>query len=138
MYTFRRFSKKQMFLWTIKDSIFFFVISVIPITIYFFTGWHWMVIPSLPIALLGTAVAFNIGFKNSNAYERGWEARKIWGGIVNYSRTFTVMVRDYISDLHLEGSITEEELKTIKKRLVYLYRPLRLIFGSHQLVSQRS
>ena len=59
-----------------------------------------MVIPSLPIALLGTAVAFNIGFKNSNAYDRGWEARKIWGGIVNYSRTYTVMVSDYISDLH--------------------------------------
>jgi putative membrane protein len=78
-----------------------------------------MVIPSLPIALLGTAVAFNIGFKNSNAYDRGWEARKIWGGIVHYSRTFTVMVSDYISELHLDGNISEEELKIIKKRLVY-------------------
>jgi|TARA_B110000908_G_scaffold32472_1_gene38733 putative membrane protein len=108
-----------MFFWTIKDTIFFFIVSIIPVTLYFFTGWHWMVIPSLPIALLGTAVAFNIGFKNSNAYDRGWEARKIWGGIVNYSRTFTVMVSDYISDLHLDGDISEEELKKIKKRLVY-------------------
>jgi putative membrane protein len=119
MYTFRRFTKKQIFLWTLKDIYYFFIISTIPVTIYFFKGWHFMVIPSLPIALLGTAVAFNIGFKNSNAYERGWEARKIWGGIVNYSRTFTIMVADNISDLFLEGEISEEELKSIKKRLVY-------------------
>jgi len=30
-----------------------------------------------------------IGFRNSSAYDRWWEARKIWGGVVNESRTFT-------------------------------------------------
>lgn len=119
MYTFRRFTKKQIFLWTLKDILYFFIISVIPVGLHFFFELEWMVIPSLPITLLGTAVAFNIGFKNNNAYERAWEARKIWGGIVNYSRTFTVMVSDYISELHFDGTISEDELKTIKKRLVY-------------------
>lgn len=119
MYTFRRFTKKQIFLWTLKDILYFFIISVIPVGLHFFFELKWMQIPALPLTLLGTAVAFNIGFKNNNAYERSWEARKIWGGIVNYSRTFTVMVFDYISELHLEGNISEEELKTIKKRLVY-------------------
>ena len=45
---------------------------------------------SLPIAPLGTigvAVAFYIGFKNNQSYDRMWEARKIWGGIVNASET---------------------------------------------------
>lgn len=119
MYTFRRFSKKQIFIWTSKDLVFFFIISTIPVAIYYFFGFEWMVIPALPLALLGTAVAFNIGFKNSNAYDRGWEARKIWGGIVNYSRTFTIMTLDYIGNLHAEKTIEKEELASIRKRLVY-------------------
>lgn len=37
-------------------------------------------VPFLPIATIGTAVAFYVGFKNNAAYERFWEGRKIWGG----------------------------------------------------------
>ena len=36
---------------------------------------------------MGTAIAILLGFRTSAAYERWWEARKIWGGIVNDSRT---------------------------------------------------
>jgi putative membrane protein len=39
----------------------------------------WLSIPWLPLSLIGTAVAFYIGFKNNSAYDRMWEARKIWG-----------------------------------------------------------
>lgn len=45
-------------------------------------------IPWQPISILGIAVAFYLGFKNNSSYDRTWEARKIWGGIVNSSRTF--------------------------------------------------
>jgi len=38
------------------------------------------------VSVIGTAVAFYVGFKNNQAYDRMWEARKIWGGIVNDSR----------------------------------------------------
>jgi putative membrane protein len=43
-------------------------------------------IPWLPVSVVGTAVAFYVGFKNNQAYDRMWEARKICGGIVNDSR----------------------------------------------------
>ena len=43
-------------------------------------------IPWIPVSVIGTAVAFFVGFKNNQAYDRMWEARKIWGGIVNNSR----------------------------------------------------
>ncbi|MEO1448637.1 MAG: bestrophin family ion channel [Bacteroidota bacterium] len=39
----------------------------------------WLRIPWLPLAVIGTAVAFYVGFKNNSAYGRMWEARKIWG-----------------------------------------------------------
>ncbi len=47
---------------------------------------------SVPIAvpaLLGTAISIALGFRTNSAYDRWWEARKIWGAIVNDSRTFT-------------------------------------------------
>ncbi len=60
------------------------------------TGWSWLTVPWLPIALIGTAVAFITGFKNNASYARLWEARQIWGGIVNTSRSFGVMACDYL------------------------------------------
>ncbi len=53
-------------------------------------------LPFLPIATVGTAVAFYVGFKNNAAYDRFWEGRQIWGGIVNASRTFAVSVQNYV------------------------------------------
>jgi putative membrane protein len=52
---------------------------------------YWLLSFRLPIAfpaLMGTAIAFFIGFNNNQAYNRWWEARMIWGGIVNDSRSF--------------------------------------------------
>lgn len=49
-------------------------------------------VPVSVVAILGTALAIILGFRNTSAYERWWEARKIWGGIVNESRTFTRQV----------------------------------------------
>lgn len=45
-------------------------------------------IPALFPTILGTALAFFIGFNNNQAYDRWWEARKIWGSIVNDSRSW--------------------------------------------------
>lgn len=76
-------------------------------------------VPWLPIALIGTAVAFMIGFKNNATYDRMWEARKIWGAIINASRSWGIMVMDFITDLHNENDIDQAELSAIHQRLIY-------------------
>lgn len=76
-------------------------------------------IPWLPVSIVGTAVAFYVGFKNNQAYDRMWEARKIWGGIVNDSRTWGMYVDGYITNLFTENKVTEKELHSIKRRLIY-------------------
>ncbi len=76
-------------------------------------------LPWIPISVIGTAVAFYVGFKNNSAYDRMWEARKIWGGIVNDSRTWGMMIDSYISTHFKEGEVENDELKSIKKRLIY-------------------
>ena len=63
---------------------------------------EWLRIPSMPVGVLGTAVSFYMGFKGSAAYDRMWEARKIWGGIVNSSRTWGTMVTTFVTNLHRE------------------------------------
>lgn len=102
-------------------------------SVIFFTLWSTLVvwgfhyldhiginasIPFLPLSTIGIAVAFYIGFKNNSSYDRFWEARKIWGGIINYSRTWGNHVMSFISDHYTETS-NEEDIKVMKKELIY-------------------
>lgn len=50
-------------------------------------SYHFAISPIIP-TVLGTAIAFFIGFNNNQAYDRWWEARKVWGSLVNDSRSF--------------------------------------------------
>jgi putative membrane protein len=92
-------------------------------------------IPWLPVSVIGTAVAFYVGFKNNSAYERLWEARKIWGGIVNSSRTWGMFVDGFINNLFAEKKYSEGEIKEIKKRLIYRHIAWLYALRSQLLVS---
>ena len=76
-------------------------------------------IPWLPVSVIGTTVAFYVGFKNNQAYDRMWEARKIWGGIVNESRTWGMMIDGYVTNTFAEKKESEDEIHAIKKKLIY-------------------
>lgn len=89
--------------------------------LYFKTHSYWFTIPWLPISLIGTAVAFYVGFKNNNAYDRLWEARKIWGAIVNDSRSWAANVMNFISNQFNDEELSQEELFLRKKRLIYTH-----------------
>ena len=72
-------------------------------------------IPFNAVATLSTALAIYLGFKNNNAYERWWEARKIWGLIVNYSRAWAREVLTMI----LPNGEKNEERESLQARLLY-------------------
>jgi len=76
-------------------------------------------IPFAPINTIGIAVAFYLGFKNNQSYDRFWEGRKIWGGIVNYSRTWGNQILSYLSQRHLVNDLSDEAIYTVQKRLIY-------------------
>jgi len=86
---------------------------------YEFANLKWLTIPWVPLAVIGTAVAFYVGFKNNSAYDRMWEARKIWGGIVNNSRTWGSNVIAMINNQFTEKDYSDLELKSIHNRLIY-------------------
>ncbi|AQX90570.1 MULTISPECIES: bestrophin family protein [Elizabethkingia] len=72
------------------------ILSIVPTALFYFLDWKWLAIPWVPVALLGTAAAFISGFKNTQTYNRSWEARQIYGAIINNSRSFGIQVKDFI------------------------------------------
>ena len=119
MYTKKVYSLKNMILWTRYDALHFLIIASVFVIFYEYLDFHWFKIPWTPLALVGTAVAFVIGFQNNSAYGRIWEARKIWGGIVNTSRTLGIYAQDMITADEVEGDISEIELHGKRKTLIY-------------------
>ncbi|MDC0100683.1 hypothetical protein OAI90_10375 [Crocinitomicaceae bacterium] len=112
MYVQRRFPFKSVLMWTSREIIFFTVFSSIITTLYEVLDLKWLQVPLAPVALIGTAVAFMVGFQNNAAYDRIWEARKIWGGIVNTSRSLIITLKDSFY-MH-RSEATKEETEALK------------------------
>lgn len=106
-------------MWTRRDILFYLVLASIPTLLYQMLGWTWLTIPWVPIALVGTAVAFITGFKNNATYDRLWEARTIYGGIVNTSRAWGIMVKDFITNKHAREPVPQEVLHKIHTALIH-------------------
>ncbi len=118
MHAGKQYSFSEFFIWSGRETIKLVIIAVIPTILYTLLGWTWLGIPWVPIALIGTAAAFIIGFKNNATYNRLWEARQIWGSIVNSSRSWGIMCRDFIGASAVQ-TVTEAELKLIHQTLLY-------------------
>ena len=100
MLTKKRYSIKDMASWTRWESAGFLIYALIVAVLYSLFDYTFIQVPWTPVALIGTAVAFMVGFQNNAAYGRIWEARKIWGGIVNISRTWTVKIHAMVDNKH--------------------------------------
>lgn len=89
------------------------------VLLYKFLGDKMAVVTWVPVSVIGTAVAFYVGFKNSQSYDRLWEARKVWGAIVNSSRLWGSSVCAYVDDHFANEDVSDEEIHRIKRRLIY-------------------
>ena len=119
MFTRKTYSAKEMMLWTRYETFIFLLIILAWVGLYYFIDLSWLKVPWTPLALIGTAVAFVIGFQNNASYGRIWEARKIWGGIVNTSRTFGMFVQDMVTNEYASEEVAESGLKEEIKKLTY-------------------
>ncbi len=53
---------------------------------------------SVMYSLLGFVISLLLVFRTNTAYERWWEGRKLWGGLVNCSRNFVVKTESFLAD----------------------------------------
>ena len=68
-------------------------------------------------AMLGTALSILISFRTNAAYERWWEARQVWGEIVNDSRTLARQVTTLVQPSG-DGA-EQEEIRCVHADMVH-------------------
>ncbi len=98
MHSGKSYKFSEFLLWTRRNIYKTLIIGIIPVVLYQIVGLKWLAIPWTVVALLGTATAFIVGFKNTQTYNRTWEARQIWGAILNSSRAWGTMSRDFLNN----------------------------------------
>lgn len=73
-------------------------VSITALIVYYLTSRFEHLIPEMPLTIptfLGTAISVILSFKLSQSYDRWWEARKIWGSIVNDSRNLILQLLSF-------------------------------------------
>jgi putative membrane protein len=84
--------------WTRRRIYILIVLDTIPVILYQLIGIKWLVVPWVVVALLGTATAFIVGFKNTQTYNRTGDGHDVWTNIRNFSITWGMLCRDYFKD----------------------------------------
>lgn len=113
MYTRRNYGFWLTFRWSARPFYGGLLYAAAVMGLHFLARYCWgaeLAIPWGPVSVIGIAVAFYLGFKNNASYDRTWEARKIWGGIVNSSRSFGAAVMAFV-----QGHNSEE----VKRQLIH-------------------
>lgn len=96
--------------------------TVLSIAVFFLYHNQHLEKVSLPFsiaAILGSALAIFLAFRNNNAYNRWWEARTIWGGIINNSRIFARQIIANADSALSNGKVSAEQIADYKKEMVY-------------------
>lgn len=116
----KRLPINQVFRYTWKVDL----LILLCCTVVYFVDKYWLALHvSIPVAIsavLGTAIAFFIGFNNNQAYDRWWEARIIWGALVNDSRSWARNLLAFTSP----GSLNENNKivrHMINRHLSFIY-----------------
>jgi putative membrane protein len=109
-----------------------FVVSIYAIGIVFFHDYIHVEHMSIPIAipsLLGTTISLILGFRISQSYDRWWEARKIWGEIVNDSRTLVRQALTFIQDNENPERSEQMHSDIVKTQIGFVYALGRSLRG---------
>jgi len=70
-------------------------------------------------AILGSALAIFIAFRNNSSYSRWWEARTLWGGIINSSRVLARLVITFTDSHSHQQNYEKERSEQFKKETIY-------------------
>ncbi len=80
-------------------------------------GWKWLALPHIPLALFGSSIGLIVAFRNNSSYARWWEARTLWGGIVNNSRSWA---RQVLTSIASPNAGDSEAVRAMQCRMVNL------------------
>jgi ion channel-forming bestrophin family protein len=108
------------------------VLAIIVTVIDLKLGFFHADLTTIPFTLMGLALGIFLGFRNNTSYDRFWEARKLWGSLVNTSRSLTRQILTLVMDSPTPASGTSnadaEEIVSFRQEMVH-----RLVAYVHSL-----
>jgi putative membrane protein len=106
----------------IKQELIFVVLYSVAVVILY-QNFHVTRI-SIPIAvpaLLGTIISLLLAFRSNQAYDRWWEARILWGAIVNDSRSLGRQIISFVDDPYASEDVEAFKSRVIKRQIAWCY-----------------
>ncbi len=113
----RRLKFGSILRYTWRSNLYFLLIAMGAAAVYIQLEQHSVAIPVSAVGPLGAALAIFLAFRNSSAYDRWWEARKLWGALVNQSRTFARQITTFATG-HGGAQPSDEELREFHREMV--------------------
>ena len=74
-----------------------------------------------PFALIGVALSIFLGFRNNAAYDRYWEGRKLWGSLVNVSRSFARQTTTFVFAEGADDELTDFHCEIVYRTIAYVH-----------------
>lgn len=105
-----------------KRLTLFFLYDLTISILYTQAGVTWLSQPTLPLAMMGAALSLFLAFRNNSAYDRWWEARTLWGALVNNSRSFARQALTLIDEDGEGDRSRQNELVTMQIAYVHTLR----------------
>ncbi|MNK59046.1 Bestrophin, RFP-TM, chloride channel [compost metagenome] len=102
------------------------ILLVLAYTVLFEIFHHYFInLPvDIPIAIptmIGTIISLLLAFKSNQAYDRWWEARIVWGAVVNDSRTLIRQVLTFYDDPDYSVEASEFKENFAKRQIAWCY-----------------
>lgn len=116
----------------IKFEIIVITLYAILVTVLYNTYHlrHLSIPVSIP-AILGTVISLLLGFRSNQAYDRWWEARHIWGAIVNDSRTVARQITSFMPADDESGMVNAFTRRFIQRQIAWCYSLGRHLRGQN-------
>ena len=115
----KNFNPLKVIAYTWQAILFSLILSSAVFLLYEVAKVKQIELPFMVGGVLGTALAIFLGFRNSSSYGRWWEARQVWGKIVNSSRIFSRLVFTFTDSHKHQEQYKAERSEPFKKSLIY-------------------
>ncbi|RZL87496.1 MAG: multidrug transporter [Variovorax sp.] len=113
----------EFLIWTRREIYVLLALGVVPVCLYELAQWRWLTVPWTVVALIGTATAFIVSFKNTQTYARTVEAQQVWTGILNSSRAWGLVSRDYVKSDDAARQLVNRHIAWVTALRYQLRRP---------------
>lgn len=114
----RNFNPIKVIRYVNAELLFATAVSTAVYSLYY-QGLLLISLPFSIAAILGSALAIFIAFRNNSAYSRWWEARTMWGGIINSSRVLSRLIITFTDSHAHQPNYDKVRSEAFKKEMIY-------------------